>query len=232
MSFKSRLKLMLDGRPLTGWGKQNKLSGGTISRISGGGVPGHQILNLIQKIENVSIGWLVDGIGRPFIVHDEFSDEQTAGYLATLLEEQGWRLYFVTDQTNMALVCTLPAEIEFKKNRVRYTAVEIICGQYGAETQAVLNGFDNIYLLKIDRETLTSLCRGEIGTHRLVGNDECTGLLAQAQPMDQPPEQPEIQAIAEDSPDDYALLAKYHQLNAANRKTLLMIIDTLLKQQE
>ena len=232
MTFKQRLQQVLAGRALTAWGRNNGLSGGTISRISGDQVPGHQILNLIHKIENVSLDWLVHGHGAPFLVHEELADSRAAEYLRQLLDERDWRLTVLSDGSLAAVVATQPAQLEFKGKPIDYTACEVLTGTLGPLVLQLLNEQPRLHCQRVDRQAMADLYTGRLGAWLLAGE---AGLVNKAEPVErlELSDLYEPDQVGEAAPDYQAdeLLARIQRLTPHNRESVSLIVDTLLEGQ-
>lgn len=230
-NYLERLNFVLGDRKITPWGAGIGLNKGTIGRINQGHVPGHQILNLIQRVENVSIGWLVDGSGEPFLVHREDSDAAMADYLQALFDEPGWNAYLLTDLHMPAIALLQPGEIDFKGKSVRYQVTEIVTGPLGPLTLETFNRYQGLRrLVKLSGGDMDAINQGRVGSYRLGqwiegahsldgGALEFSDVVADY-------------AVAENTgnygDDVRALLEGYRQLSPHNQESIHMIIEALL----
>ena len=223
-TFKDRLKKVLHGRPLTGWGQQINLSGGTISRISGGQTPGRRILSLIQKVEGLNYDWILQGRGEPYPVGHFDSDADFHTAINELMIEH-WDIFCVTDGQQIVIVMTLPAAIEYNGKMIDYTAQETLTGPIGGAVKEVLQHHGFI-TLQCTSEQLQQIQKGALGGSCLRQQIINNSALRQGENLciDE--------IINHQGIDEFeSLIDRYRQLNDRNRVSISLIIDTLLKQQ-
>lgn len=144
-------------------------------------------MSLICRAENVSISWLLEGKGRPFIVHRFDADEAAADYLELLLrDESGWNVYEIAAPDNRhAVVLTMPGAVERKGNRIHYTILEAVVGDVGDRARSVVLQYEDenrLHSVTIDNDTMSRLAAGQLGTWHLVGDAESPGILEGAKP--------------------------------------------------
>lgn len=126
-NFLSRLVFVLGDRKKYPWGAHIGLDRGIIERLFNGKEAKGETLAHISRLENVSITWLLEGKGSPYLVNKCTSDDEAADYLGALLDEHGWTAYICETADRTALVLTLPASFETKKGeKINYTIVETI----------------------------------------------------------------------------------------------------------
>lgn len=233
MSFKERLYKILDGRPIKQWAGAHHISSGTIGRISTGHIPGQQMLHLIQRVENASVNWLIDGTGLPFLIHEEPNDRAMANYLQALFDETSWTAYLLTDKQAPAIALVQPGEIDFKGKTVPYQITEIVTGQLGPQTLETFNRYPGGRCwVSLSGEEMDEINQGRVGSYRLgrliEDADTISGPLEWADVVDQA-------ALAESlgtyGNDEQALLAGYRRLSPHNQESVHMIIDALLEAQ-
>ena len=206
--------------------------------MSQGIPPGQKILGIIQKLENVSLSWLVDGVGQPFLTRRAESDAEAARYLEALLVDEDWTVYLLTDRIRTALVLTQPAQIQHKDKRIPYRALEVITGPIGERTLEILNSREEILRKEISTDTMDRIWAGEMGSWKLLGSKQSPGVIDGAELARTPLREKthlygEENAVRDESAStDYELVAQYHRLTPHNRETLRMILQTLLEQQE
>lgn len=229
MSFRERLNTLLAGRPLTAWGRKNHLSGGTISRISGGQVPGQQILNLIQKVENVSLGWLLDGQGAAFLTHHEQTGDGMSDHIARLFAETGWTVTWLEDESGrIAISLTQPGQIDFKGNLVDYTITELVTGAVNSLVVSLLNNWPNKQRRYVPGPTMGEIYTGRVGSYRL------QLLLEDAETVTRFALH-EVEQVAEENAEynqEQIMLDSYRQLTPHNQESVRLIVSTLLTQQQ
>lgn len=124
-----RLRILLRGRKKHPWAASLGISRGTADRMFRGEIPGHETLGLIMRAENISISWLTEGAGAPYLVRWFTTDEEALKYLDELLELQDWTVHRLTDGEKIdVLILYAPAEVEYKGTTVRYTEINVIAG--------------------------------------------------------------------------------------------------------
>lgn len=234
-TFKTRLDAVLHGRRLNPWCKAHGLSKGTAGRMIEGQTPGPEILSLIMRIENVSITWLLEGIGAPFLV-----SEYTDGYADILqewLDYGGRPAYIVTDRHDAAVILVQPAQHEYRGKTIDYSAIQITHGNIKASEIDVINRFPEIYLKPVSSAVLDAIKRGDMGTWQLLGDMHHPGLLSDAELIDSitAADIGAGQRVAEahskyHHSDDIA--DRFSRLNAHDQESISMIIDALLAKQK
>jgi hypothetical protein len=171
LSTRDRLNLILQGRKLTPWARSLGLSGGIINTLSDGKLPRAETLALIQRIENVSSSWLIDGSGSPFMTYIMVDELETENHLRMLLEEVSWNVYWITSFHRCAIVLQQPAQIETNIT-IDYNAVEIMIGPIDGSLLGLLYQYCEHYKRPIkeliaDRATMNRFQRGDIGNYEL-----------------------------------------------------------------
>lgn len=140
------------------------------------------MLALVARTENVSISWLLEGKGRPFIVHRFDTDESAAGHLERLLAEcPGWNVYEIfSEDGRAAITLTRAGTIERKGSWIDYTLAEVIVGAVGDKAQSVVRHHERenqMHSITVDNDTMSRLTSGQLGTWLLVGDTESPGIL-------------------------------------------------------
>lgn len=181
-NFLSRIEFVLDGRAPFPWANRIGIGRGVMSRIRQGVIPAAEALARIALTENVSITWLLTGVGSPYIVSALDSDSEIASLLSTHLEDEAsWRIYWCTDHHRSAFVLTQPAQLEDKAgDLIDYITLEIIAGPMGKETHdtlatAVENGRD-VNVVEFTAADMKDLIEGRLGSFQLISQEK--GLLA------------------------------------------------------
>ena len=189
--FKQRLEWMLAGRKVTPWAKEMGLTSGTMGRLSKGEVPGPEILTAIMRRENVSISWLVDGKGLPFIVDTHFTDDSLLTMLRMHAADAPYSVCFTlnADRGMAVFIFSQPASYYIKKGKpLEYRQIEVVIGPY---TQKIRNALihqritaSTTKAFLLDDLEFSSLIRGQYGTYQLFGDGGLTnpGLIGKAPP--------------------------------------------------
>ncbi|EOX1582968.1 transcriptional regulator [Vibrio cholerae] len=170
--FVERLNLVLSDRKQTPWGKSLGFTGGSISSIFGGRIPGPEILNVIRRAENVNLNWLLTGEGKPFIVNYFPNAKDFVETLDAMLNDECWKVCVCALAEQTVLILTMPGQYEFKGKWVDYTMCEILVGHGSEELANVLRnhqGQRDIYITPdLPSETLKQIANGELGSYGLL----------------------------------------------------------------
>ena len=227
-SFRERLEFVAQERKLSPLMKSFGWAGGTIDRVLNDPayIPGPQLLQTMARVENVSLDWAVDCVGAPFRTAHFPSDTEAAEYVTALRDETSWHATIYSDSTARAVVVlSQPATVTFKRQRLRYTCIEVITGSIGKRSIAALDGLPRINKVKIDAPSLSALEGGHTaGTY----------LLTQAPhpPFQQAQPASELELREESKPygmaaDEYRLLDNYRALSAQDKARAVRLLDAL-----
>lgn len=140
--------------------------------MSRGLLPGADTLGLIARAENVSLSWLVEGAGTPYLVRWYPTDEQCREYLDELLADEIWTaVHRLTDGGRVeVLVLHCPAEVEYREQTVPYTEIAVLAGGIGPATLSRLTQLDRHRVTLADTDTVAAVATGELaGTWPLLG---------------------------------------------------------------
>lgn len=242
--FAERLSHVLGGRRRTPWGERLGSNKGTVYRMFQGEIPRWETLCAIQRVENVSLSWLLTGAGSPFLVHCAPTDPATAAWLGSQLAEfLDWTMYLVPGSADgrCCLILTRSASFEARGKTVPYTRVELLAGIVGPRTRARMRDATpaaGLRLLALGPRDFERLAAGELGTWSLLGEPEAPGLVADARSADpdelasagreyaRPP--PEWVATALDAAAD-PLCHNVGRLSAANQQVVRSTVEALLR---
>lgn len=183
--FVSRLNFIMHGRKQTPWGKGLGFTGGTISTMFAGKVPGEKFLYAIRRSENVNLDWLLTGEGRPFYVDQVNTAESFTKTVHIMLEDEphldvyvcslGERTILVFDQEGTwSHAGSNPIHVHF---------LEVLVGPGSEELAAELRNFPNREQIKIpllSPEDEEAIATGQVGTYRLFDSEDA--LLANHRP--------------------------------------------------
>jgi hypothetical protein len=138
-----------------------------------GEVPGFETLGVVARAENVSVTWLMQGIGAPYAVHWFATDESCRAYFGELLQFQDWTVHRLTDGGRVeVLVLHAPATIKTpEKPPLAYTEIYVLAG-CGRATVALLARLSGHRITFADTETVAAVASGEkAGTWWLLGDE-------------------------------------------------------------
>jgi len=218
--FLDRINFILQGRKITPWAKSIGLSNGDVSRIKDGKIPGPEKLVPICRTENISLNWLLEGVGEPYMVHHTFTDEETAELVSSHANDERWQILVLKNNVYPAIVLTLPAIMQVGKNEVKYTAVEIIAGPMDAETlKAIMSAGSETHEISLDEFTMRRLYAGKVSNQEIFGNAEISFYSQQLTPFNN--ELPVANKVAE-KPTTYII-------DELMRKAIYYIEDACLE---
>lgn len=165
-------------------------TGSGASRLREGKFPDPQILIPAIRLERISLSWLVDGQGTPFMVLPIFNDADAANIITNLLEDEPnqtvtlVRTEFSSKQT---VVFTQPAQLVRGRHTFDYTAVEVLGGNIGNQALKAIvdHARGKLRLLHIAPASFVALTTGQMGNVPLIGwSRQPGGLLDTAIPID------------------------------------------------
>lgn len=238
------------------WAEQVLLSAGAIGRLLKDGVPDPAKLVPAIRVENLSLTWLLDGEGAPFIVAAPPTDRAAAELLATVLDDEPESAVLIAwCEQGFTVVVHTPVSAEHAGKSYSYEQATIIGGGApGRQTRAVVDNFaarphntwrkvgpylaaSQIYLPTPEWAALAS---GHMGNYALFGEDRAGGLAIDADPYQfhQQTAEHSYQAdlphaaangVAEDSfsPDMDELIKTFRRLNAYDRHAALRMLKGL-----
>lgn len=232
-TFISRLLFILGERDRYPWGDALGLTRGTINRISSGHVPGPEILGAISRSENVSLSWLLEGVGVPYRVARCQSDTEACALLTQHLnDEPGWAIHLIACEPAFAVVLTNPCQIVSGNKTVDYFCVEIISGAGPDTVRVALEARTSnpVRRLRMSSKDLQRLSTGWMGNLELLGWRNTPGVLAQAKPVVDSPPDLALLHVADPRPaygipvDERELLDLYRELPEPKKKAVLALL--------
>lgn len=167
--IRGRLAYIAHGRAPTPWLQGYGVSKGSVSDIlANHHRPKADTLLPMVRAENVSLHWLLDGVGAPFRVHAAAGDGEALDYLTTLFEEKGWHGMVYTDGARTVLVLTRPGEQRIRDRWHKYTILEVITGAGERSLALAADECRSLRYCRVDTASLAALARGETaGTYWL-----------------------------------------------------------------
>lgn len=228
MQIADRLAVVLNGRKKYPWGERIGLGRNAIQALSSGRMPTAEKLLPIVRADNVSLSWLLDGRGDPFLVSHDESAEQLAHHLRDLLDEEDWTVHLVTSPTRAVFVLTQPGQYQVGQRWIDYTIVEIVAGPLGpAVVEALAEALpgDQILHVQTDTETVDRLAGGWMGNRELLGDEEQPGLLSRCTHIGLDV----LEAAAADttSSEERVLLEKFRRLTPQNKHHAWAVVNAL-----
>lgn len=185
----NRLLILLQGRKMTPWAEAVGLSAAMGHRLTKGTIPHAESLVPVVWIERVSISWLLDGAGTPFMVLPAASDEDAAHLLSMLLgDEPNQTVTLVGSErgAGVVVVLTQPAQVSRGDTTLDYTAVQVVSGPIDTLAARAIgeHAHGHTKILTLPPDQLAALATGKMGNVPLVGWARAPGgLLDQAEPI-------------------------------------------------
>lgn len=179
-----RFEFVLRGRRQSPWGEWVGISQGTLSRLKKGELPDPVKLTAACRAENLSLTWLLDGIGAPYIVHTPADLPEGVAHVRALLEDEGtWFPLIVASNAGRALVLHQPATINIAGGICEYRAVAVIGGAYDVRAMTDALGLTEHALLvamQIEDHEWRRLVTGYMSSTELFGWRDNPGGLYEA----------------------------------------------------
>ena len=170
MCLADRLTYVLHGRMKHKWGKDIGITKSVIDSLWKGKIPGADKLSPAIRAENLSLSWLLEGMGNPYLVNHCTSDEECYSVLDEMYAEE-WKTYIVTDGCQIAIVLTQPGSYQIKDDPYLYTIIEVLTGNIGDDAlNLVLDNVTNktVFHIETSCSTMNDLIRGNVGTYQLL----------------------------------------------------------------
>jgi hypothetical protein len=235
-SVAGRVADVLRGRAPFRWATWVGLSNGTMSRLKEGGLPDPEKLAPACRAENLSLTWLVDGLGAPYLVHVVTNEDDAAHAIEQLLGEEAWSVLLVACRTRATIVLHQQASIELKRGRCDYTATAIVSGCYDASAVVRTIGGNGLppRIVHFDQAQWWRLATGHMSATELFGwPDEPGGLARLARAYDPADDVVDIgkalNAVREYPPARYddELVRLANALEPADREVVLRMLRGL-----
>jgi len=166
-----------DRRPNT-WAKDCNLSSAHAHRFVHGGNIGAEILVLIQRKENVSLSWLLDGKGAPYLINYAPNLGATCAVLGAMLEQcPQWQIINIQVGDNSPAFLLVRNNLMWRKGPepIHYIEVEVVCGPPEGLEPLLVDRFAALserpakYILA-DSLFYSRLCGGLVGSHEIISN--------------------------------------------------------------
>lgn len=220
------------------------MSTGAISHTLKEGRAGSDLLRALARTERVSLRWLDEGRGAPYVVARMTSDSEATAYLDELFAED-WRVVVATaDDATFAIILEQPGSYQLKDKTVEYRIVEVLAGNISIETVRWLTQRDRgLWLLRLTPDDMRRLSDGQMGNIELFGfhdpRKSSRGLIERAQStvhdsaymalFNPPQEVREPHGMpAHLSYDEAILVQKYRQLAPENKSHAQALLVRLL----
>lgn len=236
-----RLETLLNGRRKYPWGQAVTLSRGAIDKLFNGEILHHQLMGAITRAENVSLSWLTEGRGSPYMVNRVSTDKEAADTIRDILEDEpgNWAIYRVMnkeDQRQSLVVLTQPGEYSYehrgKRSTLTYKIVEIISGPLGKRVYELLRNHEYISV-RMPYEKFEMLARGWIGNHDLFGDQGKEGLLSKCKILDRVAEDTAaLYNTDQPSGEEQRFNSLFNQLNTTDQDALIRIAEALLTKEK
>lgn len=231
--IRSRLALVLGDRKITPWAKKLGIGSATQQSLQAGGPIESAQLTIVQHTENVSLSWLLDGKGRPFLVSEFDDDDEALEYVQSLLADENWRVKLAAAPGDVVIVLHQPGSILRGKKKdilVEYEVVELISG---ATEKALLHmgrRADTFDAFDLAPHDVRRLARGAMGSHELFGpadKPRPTSAITLAAALDMArlaAERPYL------TPDERIVLDHYRAMDSAGKTAFKSVGTQMAKQ--
>lgn len=244
LEFNNRLQYLLSGRDKHPWGAAIGLNKGTIDGMTRtGSTPGGESLRMIHRCENVSLDWLLEGRGAPFIVTAYPPNGEAEQILEEWLQDPTWALTLVTDGARYAVILDQPRIFSVKDGKdlsgepqyrgIPYRKVEILVGAVGPLTMERLRleaPKRAIRLVEVPSEVLGQLHTGKLGSYKLWGAPDATlagaKLIDGTHPIFDVVALPELDPV---TPKESLFIRKVRGMSEENQRALGIVVAALAK---
>lgn len=164
-SFEERLEVVLGDRKIHPWGKRLGMTRGTIQRLKEGSFPDPAKLMPACRVENLSLSWLLFGIGTPYLIQVAVDPGDAMDRLDVLLTDESWSILIAHTDSNWIPVLHQPAELLLPGgSTLQYRVVQIITGAVkGCEVRLIDR------LSRESKSKVESIELGERDWRRLAG---------------------------------------------------------------
>ena len=208
--------------------------------------PGADLLRALQRTARVSLPWLEEDKGPPYLVTRVLDDAEAQSVLSDRLTEE-WSVALVTadDKAFTVVLHRKEARYLYKGKDVTYVEAEIIAGGITRQTERWLDRQGRgVWLLRLTPDDLQRLATGRMGNIELFGfkdaRKQSRGLWERIKGKAQDPRYEELYApdvevplVAEPAPDAYRgtaeeereLLERYRALSEEKRRALLKLLS-------
>ncbi|MGI9278215.1 MAG: hypothetical protein ACR2PX_01085 [Endozoicomonas sp.] len=180
--FQERLNYLLNGRKITPFIRVLGFSRGVTEHINKGSVPGSEVLIAICRTENVSLNWLLEDIGAPFLIDTCDSDSELAEHLEAHINIEGSIINLIHDGPRLVVELSHPVEYLHKDKPVKFMYREYLTGPVGNATRNLLldkyqQNPDRWQESYLNSEYLDVLRIGFLGPFSLYGDKKIPGKL-------------------------------------------------------
>lgn len=168
-----RVRALLRGRTAATWGEWVGMSQGTLHRFTHGSIPNPEKLGVACRAENVSITWLLAGLGTPYLVHPVAGTDEAISHVSSLYEDEDWRILFATSAVGSTLVMHQPGQAVTERGTIcAHEIVTVISGQYVADDvidALSLGDVAEVRSIALDEDEWRRLTTGHMGSTELFG---------------------------------------------------------------
>ncbi len=139
-SFEQRLDLILRGRKIHPWSAALGISRGIAQRLKEGSFPDPAKLTNACIVENLSLSWLIYGIGTPYTLQVATDGANAFEIIAKQMAESQWNILFAHSSAGWVPVLHQPGDVTLPDNSILdYLRVQVISGSVDGCQQLLLN---------------------------------------------------------------------------------------------
>ena len=257
-NFLLKIEFLSGKRNISPWLTSLGISVAGAGRIKAGDSPSVDLLSALSKTERVSLRWIDEERGSPYVVSRVVNDDEAIALLTDFLHEddnEDWAVLLASnnDQT-FCVILYQEKDYERKGKTVVYKDVEVIAGGVTLKTFKWLRSHSRgLWIIKLTDDEMIRLSTGYMGNMELFGWEDArkqsVGVVSRKEPSAgltgrikstihgshyigvEDDETGEID-LTEVSPEEYdekKFLAYYHELSNQQKVALLDRLKTLVK---
>ncbi len=173
MDFKERLKLILAGRKITPWGKALGMSNSVIHALSNGNAPGPNYLQVLSRVENVNLNFLLNNQGSPFLVQET----ESCFIQDWIRSNKMCFIYMAVCQGKHIFGLESTDRIEHRGRSIDFKRFELISCPLTRNLIDTLSGFSRGYVTELTPDIYERLRKGKMGSYLCLDNEGGNGAL-------------------------------------------------------
>lgn len=180
-SFDERLEVVLGDRKIHPWGKQLGMTRGTIQRLKEGSFPDPEKLMPACRVENLSLSWLLYGIGTPYLVQVAVDAGDAMDRIEALWSDEPWGMLVAHTDSNWTPVLHQPAQLLLPEgSSLEYRLVQVITGNIRGCEMRVADRLSreptsNLGSVQLSNADWRRLAGGYMGPVELFGKKQLPG---------------------------------------------------------
>ncbi|GAB6262475.1 hypothetical protein [Photobacterium sp. R1] len=172
-TFEHRLRFIQQDRAQSNWAESLGMSEREFTALFTGPFPDTASLQLLRRVENANLNWLLSNNGEPFFVNHHLSGEAFSDTIQAKLEYKPWQVYLCSLAEHTMLILTHPAQVEYKGKTVDYQQLEIHVGPGSLALAEALHPSaekGQVLIPHFGATEKKSIANGQLGTYGLMRN--------------------------------------------------------------